>query len=63
MSDIGTKEASDKWGISQKLVAKYCRLGYVPNATQDKKGCPWHIPQNITLEDVLKQNKNKEGVK
>ncbi|MBP3392739.1 MAG: helix-turn-helix domain-containing protein [Clostridia bacterium] len=46
MSDIGTKEASIKWGVSQKTIQRWCREGKIPNATQDGKGSPWHIPIN-----------------
>ena len=46
MADMGTKEAAKQWGVSQTLVQKWCREGKIPNATQDKKGSPWHIPQN-----------------
>ena len=46
MADMGTKEASEKWGVSQSLVQKWCREGKIPNATQDKKGSPWHIPKD-----------------
>lgn len=45
MADMGTKEASEKWGVPQRKVALYCRLGII-KATQDKKGSPWHIPKN-----------------
>lgn len=48
MSDMGTKEAAEKWGVSQALVSKWCRDGKIQHATQDKKGCPWHIPKNAT---------------
>ena len=46
MADMGTKEVSEKWGVSQALVQKWCREGKIPNATQDKKGTPWHIPKD-----------------
>jgi len=46
MADIGTKEASLKWGYSQAIISKWCRKGLISGATQDKKGSPWHIPQN-----------------
>ena len=47
MADMGTKEASEKWGVPQSTVQKWCREGKItPQPTQDKKGSPWHIPQN-----------------
>ena len=46
MSDIGTGETS-KLGYSQETVRKWCAMGLVKGASQDKKGSPWHIPQNI----------------
>lgn len=46
MADMGTKEAAQKWGVTQDTVSKWCREGKIKNATQDKKGSPWHIPQN-----------------
>lgn len=47
MSDIGTGEASKRWGYSQETVRKWCAIGLIKGATQDKKGSAWHIPQNI----------------
>ena len=46
MADMGTKEESEKWGVPQSLIQKWCREGKIPNATQDKKGSPWHIPKD-----------------
>ena len=46
MSDMGTKEASKKWGVTQSTVQKWCREGKIANATQDFKGSTWHIPEN-----------------
>ena len=44
MADIGTKEASIKWGVSQETVQRWCRNKKIKGATQDFKGSPWHIP-------------------
>lgn len=47
MADMGTKEASEKWGVSQETVQRWCRQGKIsPNPTQDKKGSPWHIKKD-----------------
>jgi predicted site-specific integrase-resolvase len=46
MADMGTKEAAEKWGVSQTQVQKWCREGKIPCATQDRKGSPWHIPKD-----------------
>lgn len=46
MADMGTKEAAEKWGVSQRKVQEYCRKTNDPRITQDKKGCPYHIPKN-----------------
>ena len=46
MADMGTKEASEKWGFSQSVIQKWCREGKIDGATQDKKGSPRHIPKN-----------------
>ncbi|MBP1536406.1 MAG: helix-turn-helix domain-containing protein [Ruminococcus sp.] len=46
MADMGTKEASEKWGVSQSRVQKWCRTCGDKRITQDKKGSPWHIPKN-----------------
>ncbi len=45
MADMGTKEASAKWGVSQTVIQRWCREGKIDGATQDKKGSPWHIPK------------------
>ncbi len=44
MADMGTKEASAKWNVTQKTVQKWCRENKIPGATQDFKGSSWHIP-------------------
>lgn len=46
MADMGTKQAAEKWGVSQATVAKWCREEKIKGATQDKKGSTWHIPPN-----------------
>ena len=35
---MGTKEASERWGVSQSLISKWCREGLIPEATHDAKG-------------------------
>ena len=54
MSDIGTKEASIRWGYTQETIRKWCALGLIPNATQDKKGSPWHIPADSVCPKTIK---------
>ena len=44
MADMGTKEAGELWGVSQKRVADWCRRTNDPRITQDKKGSPWGLP-------------------
>ena len=60
MADMGTKEASEKWGVSQATVQKWCREGKIfPQPTQDKKGSSWHIAKNAT---PLKAKNNKKEI-
>lgn len=54
MADIGTKEASERWGYTQETIRKWCAEGLIPNATQDKKGSPWHIPSDATCPRKIK---------
>lgn len=46
MADMGTKEAAEKWGVSQDRVQKWCRRCGDPRITQDKPYSPWHIPKD-----------------
>ena len=57
MSDsIGTKEFAAKYGIkNQSTISKWCREGKIPNANQDKKGSPWHIPKDAVPPANYKQ--------
>lgn len=41
---MGTKEAYEKWGISQATISRWCREGKIEGAEQDAKGSPWRIP-------------------
>lgn len=52
---IGTKAAAEKWGCLQKDVLNACRKGEIPGAKQDKKGSPWHIPDNAECPDKIKR--------
>ena len=57
MADMGTKEASEKWGVSQQTVQNWCRQGKILGATQDKKGSPWHIPKDTIPPNSRKMRK------
>ena len=58
MADIGTKEASERWGYTQDTIRKWCAEGRIPNATQDKKGSPWHIPADAVCPKKVKAKQN-----
>lgn len=49
---MGTKEASDLWGIPQATITRYCREGKIKGAEQFKKGSPWQIPRNAECPDT-----------
>ena len=57
MADMGTKEASELWGVPQKQVEKFCRkiIATDKRITQDKKGSPYHIPKDYP--NPFKQSK------
>lgn len=57
MSDLGTKEAAARLGVSQQTVAKYCRIGLLELATQDKVGSPWHIPKESIEKFISERRK------
>jgi len=57
MEFMGTKEASEKWNVSQTTVAKWCRERKIPYAEQDAKGSPWRIPANAQHPQTIN---NKE---
>ena len=46
MSDMGTRLASELWGVSQERVQAWCRRTDDKRITQDKKGSPYHIPKD-----------------
>lgn len=58
MADMGTREASLKWGYSQKTIQKWCSTGMIEGATQDKKGSPWHIPKDAKCPRKIKSKNN-----
>lgn len=54
-----TKEAAEKWGVSQATVQKWCKERKIqPPPTQDKKGSPWHIEQDATHPMSGKRGEN-----
>ena len=46
MADMGTKEAAELWGVSQRKVQNFCRETNDPRITQDKPKSPYHIPKD-----------------
>ena len=62
MADMGTREASEKWGVAQKTAEKWCRESKIVGVTQDKKGSPWHIPKDAIppIKGRLVQVKEKK---
>lgn len=57
MADMGTSEASKKWGYVQRTIERWCRDGLIPGATQDKPGSTWHIPKNAKCPFSIKKKK------
>lgn len=57
MSDMGTKEAAELWGVSQRTVSNWCRNTTDERITQDKKGSPYHIPKDYP-NPFVKHNKS-----
>ena len=51
---MGTLDASKKWGYTQETIRRWCKDGLIPNATQDKEGSPWHIPQDTICPKPIK---------
>lgn len=60
MPDIGTKEFAEKFEVKQANVARWCREGLIPNARQDAKGSPWHIPPDAVPPISNKRKSAKE---
>ena len=60
MADMGTKEAGELWGVSQKKVQEFCRrtIAVDKRITQDKKGSPYHIPKDYPNQFL--DNKTEE---
>lgn len=48
MADMGTKEAGELWGVSQRRVRDFCsrKIATDSRITQDKKGSAYHIPKD-----------------
>ncbi len=55
---MGTREASEKWGYSQATIRLWCVKNMIPDADQDAKGSPWHIPKNAKCPKPIKQKGN-----
>ena len=60
MSDIGTKEAAERWGYTPDTIRKWCANGLIPNATHDGKGSPWHIPEDAVCPKKVKKKDVKK---
>ena len=43
---MGTKEASNLWGVPQNTITRWCRERKIKGVEQDDVGSPWRIPKN-----------------
>lgn len=43
-SYMGTKEASNLWGVPANTITRWCREGKIEGTEQDAPGSPWRIP-------------------
>ena len=60
MSDsMGTKEASELWGYTQKTIADWCRKKMIPGADHDAPRSPWHIPKDAKCPKPIRKNKEE----
>jgi len=41
---MGTKQASEKWGLKQSYISELCRKGKIRGVQQDVPRSPWRIP-------------------
>ena len=60
MADIGTREASERWGYTPATIRKWCQQGLIKNATQDAKGSTWHIPADAVCPKKIKKGVNRK---
>lgn len=58
MQFLGTKEASEKLGVKQSTVTRWCRERKIKGAEQDVSGSPWRIPVSSIQEFLEKRRKN-----
>lgn len=55
MEYMGTKEAAEKWGCSQRKVAEWCRKGKICLVAEPvKRGGRWQIPVDAECPVELK---------
>lgn len=56
---MGTKEAHEKWDLTQAYITKLCREGKVKGAEQDAPGSPWRIPCDAPNPKLTKHRKDE----
>lgn len=59
MADMGTREASERWGYNPDTIRKWCKAGLIDGVTQDKKGSAWHIPKDAKCPKKIKSKNIK----
>ena len=59
MDIMSVKEASDRWGVSERWGQKFCVEGRIPNV--QRFGRSWMIPKDAVRPDDLRKNKAKEN--
>lgn len=55
---ISIREASYKWGVSERRVNQYCSLGRIPGA--ERFGRSWAIPSDAKKPSDLRKSQSKK---
>ena len=60
-----TKEASEKWGVSERRINTFCKEGRIPGAYKDKenKNKQWMIPADAVKPAEVNAKPNNEAAK
>ncbi len=58
---MSTKEAAEKWGVTQATVSKWCREEKIIfTAMPEKVGGQWRIPVGAKYPTILEKKQNKK---
>ena len=60
---MNTKEAAEKWGVTQGTVSRWCKTGWIESAKKDPANREWEISDDAKRPHIFSNKKQETHIK